>query len=93
MFALSLRDTPLIEKFAKQFGYKLDEKQQKYTKQATHAWALFMFCLAVISFVTVFLSDEIWVIFNGLISYILIAMMMGVEFIIRKKVINVHGNK
>ena len=84
MFALSLRDTPLIEKFAKQFGYKLDEKQQKYTKQATHAWALFMFCLAVISFVTVFLSDEIWVRFNRLISYVLIGTMMFIEFIIRK---------
>jgi uncharacterized membrane protein len=43
--------------------------------------------------VTVFLSDEVWVLFNGLISYVLIAIMIGVEFIIRKRFINVRGGK
>ena len=49
--------------------------------------------LAVISCVTIFLSDEIWVLFNGLISYILIAIMMGIELLVRKKIAYVHRNK
>lgn len=93
MFALSLRGTPLITKFAKKMGYVLDAEQQEYTKRATIAWAIFMFCLAIVSLVTVFLSDEVWTVFNGLISYVLIGMMMGVEFIVRKKVANASRSK
>ena len=93
VFALSLRGTPLIEQFAKKMGYNLDAKQKEYSRRVTRAWAIFMFGLAVISLVTVFLSNEVWVMFNGLISYVLIAIMMGAEFIVRKRVINVHRDK
>lgn len=93
MFALSLRGVPLIERVAKKIGYNLDESQREYTRRVTYAWAIFMFCLAVVSFVTVFLSDEVWVLFNGLISYVLIAIMIVVEFIIRKRFIDVRGGK
>ena len=93
MFASSLHRTPLIEKVAIKMGYMLDAKQKRYAKRVTSIWAIFMLCLAVFSLITVFLSDEIWVIFNGLISYILIGMMICVEFIVRKKVMDVHRNK
>jgi len=93
MFAMSLRNVPLIEKFAEKMGHKLNASQKEYAKCATRAWAIFMFCLTAVSFATVFLSNEIWVLFNGLISYILIAIMMGVEFIVRKRVMNVHADK
>lgn len=93
MFALSLRDTPLVEKIAKKMGYSLDTQQKEYTRHVTCAWAIFMFLLTIVSFITVFLSNETWVLFNGLISYILIAIMMGVEFLVRKRFMNVRGNK
>lgn len=93
IFALSLRGTPLIEKIAKKMGHNLGPKQKEYTRRVTLAWAIFMLCLAIISLITVFLSNEIWVMFNGLISYVLIAIMIGVEFVIRKKVMNVHRDK
>lgn len=93
MFALSLRGVPLIEKFATKMGYKLGATDKQYAHRATYAWAIFMFCLAALSCVTVFLSDEIWVLFNGLISYVLIAMMIGVVFIIHKRHTDVRGNK
>lgn len=93
MFALSLRETPLVEKIAKKMGYSLDTQQKEYTRHVTCAWAIFMFLLAIVSFITVFLSNETWVLFNGLISYILIAIMMGVEFLVRKRFMNVRGNK
>lgn len=93
MFALSLHNTPLVEKFARKMGYNLNTEQKRYAKNATCAWAVFMLCLTIVSFITIFLSDEAWVLFNGLISYILIAIMMGTEFIIRKRFVNVHRNK
>ncbi len=93
MFALSLHNTPLIEKFAIKMGYTMDDAARKYAKRATVAWAIFMGALAIISGVTVFLSDEIWVLFNGLISYVLIAIMMGVEFFVRKRVARVNRHK
>ena len=93
MFALSLSGTPLIEKFAEKMGYHLGAEQKEYTKRVTCAWAIFMFCMTIISLITVFLSNEVWVVFNGLISYILISIMMGIEFMVRKKVINVHRDK
>lgn len=93
VFALSLRETPLVEQFAEKMGHKLDAVQKEYTRRVTYAWAIFMFFLAIASTITVFLSDEIWTLFNGLISYILIAIMMGTEFIIRKRVMNARRDK
>ena len=94
IFALSLRKTPLITQFAQKMRKEpLDEKTLTYTKDATMAWAIFMLINTILSLITVFLSNEIWVLFNGLISYVLIAIMMGVEFIVRKKVMNVHADK
>ena len=93
LFSLSLHNTPMIEKIACKMGYHLDINQKKQTKRATLFWAIFMFCLTVISFITIFLSDEIWVLFNGLISYVLIAMIIGLEFLIHKRQINVHRRK
>ena len=48
MFALSMRDVPLIEQFATRMGYKMDEARKKYAWRATCAWAIFMFCLTII---------------------------------------------
>lgn len=93
IFALSLLGTPLIEKFAQKMGYNLGTEQKEYTRRFTCVWAIFMLCLAIFSFITVFLPYKIWVIFNGLISYLLIATMVGIEFVIHKKVINVHRDK
>ncbi len=85
IFALSLRKTPLITQFAQKMCNKpLNNNQITYTKHATIAWAVFMFINTLISFVTVFLSTEIWTIYNGFISYILIGLMMLIEYFVRK---------
>ena len=85
IFALSLRKTPLITKFAQKMRKEhLDEKTLIYTKNATKAWAIFMLCTTFISLITVFLSNEIWVIYNGFVSYVLIGIMMLAEYIVRK---------
>ena len=85
IFTLSLYKTPLITQFAQKMHKEpLDDKKLTYTRQATKAWAVFMFINTIVSFVTVFLSNAIWTIYNGFISYILIGLMMLSEYIIRK---------
>ena len=85
VFALSLNKTPLITKFAEKMrGEPLNENTLKYTRNATKAWVIFMLFNTLVSLATVFLSNEIWVIYNGFISYVLIGTMMTVEYIVRK---------
>ena len=85
IFALSLRKTPLITQFAQKMCKEpLDAKTLTYTKDATMAWAIFMLINTILSLITVFLSNEIWTLYNGFISYILIGIMMLTEYIIRK---------
>ena len=85
VFALSLQKTPVITQFAqKMYKTNLDEDVLIYTRRATLAWAIFMFFNTIASLITVFLSNEAWVLYNGFISYILIGIMMTTEYIIRK---------
>ena len=93
MFALSLNKTPLITQYAQKMHQNLDERGTKYTKNVTLAWAVFMACNTLISLATVFMPMNIWVLYNGFISYILIGTMMVGEYILRKWVLRVQSNK
>ena len=62
---------------------ELSESALKYTRNLTYIWAGLTFFNFVVSLVTVFLSEEVWALFNGLISYILIGSLFFVEYIIR----------
>lgn len=84
MFALSLKKTPLITQYAQKMHKNLDKYGIKYTRNATLAWAVFMGCNTLISLATVFMQMNIWVLYNGFISYILIGLMMISEYILRK---------
>ena len=84
-FLISLRGKPLITVFAEKMGNKATPEMLSYTKKATVAWGVFMFINTAISFFTLFLPLDIWTLYNGLISYILIGMMFGIEYLIRRR--------
>ena len=74
----------IIQKFAKLMeGKELDEKTLKYTRNLTYVWVGFTFLNLVISIFTLFASEKIWALYNGLISYILIGTIFAVEYPIR----------
>ena len=73
----------VIQKFAKMVDGELSENALKYTRNLTYIWCVLTFFNFVVSFITVFLSEEIWALFNGLISYILIGTLFFVEYVIR----------
>ena len=88
MFASSLRGVPLSQRFAEKMKYKIDEKSKRYARSVTIAWAVFMGVNALVSLGTVFMSDWIWTVYNGLISYCLIGVMMVGEYLVRIRIIN-----
>ncbi len=73
----------VIQKFAKMVDGELSENALKYTRNLTYIWCCLTFFNFVVSLITVFLSEEIWALFNGLISYILIGSLFLVEYIVR----------
>ena len=84
VFFLSLftKET-IIQKFAKICEGKLEEPTLRYTRNITYVWCIFTFINFLISVWTIFQSDKIWITYNGLISYILISLVFGVEYIVR----------
>ncbi len=84
VFFLSLfsKET-VIQKFAKMVDGELSKNALKYTRNLTYIWCILAFFNFVVSLITVFLSEEIWALFNGLISYILIGSLFLVEYIVR----------
>lgn len=87
-FALSLIKPPsVIETLARLSDPQLPDSAIPYTKNVTKAWCLFFaFNGFVAAYTAVFMSLESWTIYNGFVSYILIGLMFGVEYLIRRKV-------
>lgn len=56
-----------------------------YTKKVTKVWSVFFLINAIVSLFTVFMSNEAWVLYNGLISYLLIGTLFLTEWIVRKR--------
>ena len=70
--------------------YKMDDYAKLYARRVTIAWAIFMGINTIISLGTVFMSDWVWTLYNGLVSYCLIGAMFIMEYVIRKGVINAN---
>lgn len=81
-FSLFGKET-IIQKIARTCSDKLEKKAFDYTRKVTYLWCIFTFLNFVISFWTIFLPDNIWMIYNGFISYILVGIVFGVEYLVR----------
>jgi uncharacterized membrane protein/acyl-CoA synthetase (AMP-forming)/AMP-acid ligase II len=65
----------------------VEKRVESYCRRVTAAWCIFFICNGSIAAFTVFFcSDEVWSIYNGGISYVLMGLMFAVEFLIRKQV-------
>lgn len=85
MFTISaFQNNSLIKKLAKRIDPDLTLEQfNTYTRNLTYVWILVTFTNLIMSFSTLFLSDKIWAIYNGCISYMLVGSALMVEFIVR----------
>lgn len=73
----------VIQKIARKFEGELDEFTRNYTRNLTYVWCVFTFLNFVISIVTVFLPEQVWALYNGCISYIVIGSLFVVEYMVR----------
>lgn len=75
---------PAIERIARRFEPNLSETGIHHTRQFTLIWCVFFVANGAIAFYTAaFASLDVWTIYNGLVSYLLIATMFAIEFVIR----------
>ena len=92
-FSVSLRSnaTPIIEIIARKMQKTKNDftlKATEYTRKVTIVWTIFFICNTLVSSYTVVSGDlEVWTVYNGLISYLIIGTIFGIEYIIRRRVI------
>ncbi|WP_413111560.1 hypothetical protein [Thaumasiovibrio sp. DFM-14] len=84
VFGLSLKtDTPVITRIAS-LTTDLDDAGKRYTRRLTELWCVFFVINAVLALMTIHVSLEWWAVYNGIISYCLIGVLLTVEWIYRK---------
>lgn len=85
-FAISLHRPPtVVEAIARRQHGELPAEAVAYTRKVTVVWCLFFAANGGVSLYTAFLSHEAWVLYNGLIAYILIALLMAGEYLVRRR--------
>lgn len=87
-FAYSLINKPsIIETFARIKEPELSDKAVKYTENVTKVWCAFFALNAAVSLYSALcLSKQAWILYNGLISYILVALLFAIEWLVRQKI-------
>ncbi|MBT4752356.1 MAG: hypothetical protein HOO07_01735 [Candidatus Marinimicrobia bacterium] len=75
----------IIERIARISEPDLTDKAIAYTRKVTWVWSLFFLLNGVLAVITaLWASEEIWLLYNGLIAYILIFTLFQGELIVRK---------
>ncbi len=85
VFAHSYLEPPTIPaRFAARIEGELNSRQISYTNKVTLIWIGFFIVNGVVASYTVFFSSkEIWMLYNGFISYILVGSLFALEFLYR----------
>jgi uncharacterized membrane protein len=87
IFAISLRQKQsLIERLARRLEPDLPESGVFYTRQVTKAWCLFFIVNGGIAWWSIGAGEAIWALYNGGIAYLLMGLMFGGEWLIRRRV-------
>lgn len=87
-FALSLRFPPTaIERLARLHEPDLPPSGVRYTRQVTWVWCGFFLLNGSVALATaLWASAETWALYNGLIAYLLMATLFGLEWLVRQHV-------
>lgn len=86
MFAWSLRHPPsMVERMARLREPDLPEAAIPYTAKVTKVWCVFFIVNGGLSLATaIWASDELWLLYNGLIAYLFMGLLFGGEWLIRQ---------
>ena len=85
-FALTLfRPPSMIERFAVRMGMERDPPHIAYTRVCTMVWCGFFIVNAIVSAgITLTGTMAAWALYNGLLSYVLIGLLFGAEYLYRQ---------
>jgi uncharacterized membrane protein len=84
-FAGSLRTTPIVERFARMQQPSLSTAQVAYCRSVTKVWCCFFVLNAAISAsLARFAPLSLWALYNGLLAYLLMGLLGGSEYVVRK---------
>lgn len=88
LFSYSLLNGPsFVERLARITEPQLSARAVIYTRKVTFVWCVFFLCNGSIALYTAtFSSHEAWTVYNGLVAYLLIGLVMSVEYVIRRRV-------
>ncbi|MGN1154295.1 MAG: hypothetical protein ACI4S3_09720 [Candidatus Gastranaerophilaceae bacterium] len=79
----SFQKETMLYKIAKKLDNEITEEFDTYMRNFTYIWILVTFTNLIISFSTLFMSDRIWALYNGCISYLFIGTVLAIEYPIR----------
>jgi len=88
LFASSLFSPPtIVERLARLKEPDLPDSAISYTRKVTWLWSGFFLVNGSIAAVTALWgSDEVWMVYNGMIAYMLIATLTAGEWLVRQRV-------
>ena len=80
----------LIERIARLQNPNLPEKGVVYTRKITQIWCGFFIINGIIAALLILSKQfELWAIYTGIIAYILMGILLGGEWLYRKKVLKI----
>ncbi len=82
-FISSFQKETVIQRFARMMEADIKPKALEYTRKLTYIWAGFTFLNFVVSCLSIFMSENFWMWYNGCISYVLIGIFFAVEYVVR----------
>lgn len=88
LFASSLLSPPsFVERLARIREPDLPPEAVAYTYKVTQVWSVFFLFNGAIAAVTaLWATDEVWMLYNGFIAYLLIGGLAGGEWLVRQRV-------
>ena len=85
LFALSVRGgEPILLRIVRARKIPMSKYAPAYLTRLTLLWAVFFFANALVSLWTTTLTLEAWTMYNGLVSYLLVAALFGIELLFRR---------
>jgi uncharacterized membrane protein len=85
--ATLLRPPSMIERIARLTEKHLPPEAVRYTRVVTRVWCGFFVVNGAIALATALLADlTLWTLYNGVIAYLLIALLFAGEMVVRRRV-------
>jgi len=83
-FSSLFSSQPIIERLARLQHPNLPDQGIRYTRNVTIIWAIFFIINGVAATITaLWCSFASWSLYNGLIAYLLMGLLMGSEYLVR----------